>query len=153
MFYIIRFALSWVSWFILADKTRWREILPVCIFASFVAGITDEITEHYPLWEYPCKAFPILPSITANLGTYIVVPYLFIQWLPKYSSILLMLRYWFMWTTFCLIIELIHIYTGHMQMGLWWNIYYSYLSDWILLLMFYQFHKVFYVHNWKRHNA
>lgn len=34
LFYILVFTLSWIVWLVFADKDRWREILPVCIFAK-----------------------------------------------------------------------------------------------------------------------
>jgi hypothetical protein len=143
MFYYIRFALSWGCWFVFADKSRWREIFPVCILAGFLDGITDNITQQYRLWEYNGSASHILPYISDSLSIYAVVTYLFIQWLPKKQTVQLMLRYWFMWTTLSISIELVHLYTGHMHYGLWWNIGWSYLADWILYWIFYQFHKIF----------
>lgn len=143
MFYLFRFVLSWVCWFTFADKKRWREILPVCILAGFLDGIADNITAQYPLWEYNSSTIHILPYISDGLSIYPVVTYLFIQWLPNKQTLRQMLGYWFLWTTLAISIEFVHLYTGHLHYGLWWNTFWSYMFDWILFWIFYQFHKIF----------
>ena len=142
MFYLIWFVLSWVFWIVFSDKNRWREIFPVSIFAVCLDSIADIITSLYPLWNYDGNVIRILPYIDGP-GIYIVVPYLFIQWLPKQQTLLHILKYFFIWTIFSLAFEIIHLKTGHMHYGLWWNIGWSYLADWILFFLFYQFHSIF----------
>ena len=132
----------WVFWFKFADKKRWREILPVCFFASFLNAVVDTITHHYDLWMY---AYDIsaTPEILDDFGIYIVVTYLFIQWLPKDQTLRSMVLYWLMWTSIVITIEYIHVKTGHMTYHQWWTIYHSYVADWILFWIFYKYHKVF----------
>ena len=45
LFWSIRFIMEWVIWLALADKTRWKEILPVCIFAGYISLIADQVCE------------------------------------------------------------------------------------------------------------
>jgi len=54
-----------------------------------------------------------------------------------------MLRYWLAWTAAMAANEWTHVVTGHITYPLWWNVYYSYVSDWILFWIFYQCHKTF----------
>lgn len=141
MFWYISFSLSWIIWFLCADKTRWRELLPVSFIATMFALTTDILVQHYPLWEFICEC-PI-PEITHAFGIYIVVPYLFVQWLPQKQTFIKMLFYWFVWTGFTFIVEYIYVKTGHMYYPLWWRIYHSYIANWVLFFIFYQYYKVF----------
>lgn len=139
-FYIGWFILAWTIWLLLADKSRWREILPVCIFASFLGQATDSIMSHYPLWEY--IGFPLLANLADDLGIYPVVVYLFIQWLPNKPSLKNMVKYWLVWTTVSIAIELIYKYYGYITYHQFWNTWYSYAADWFLYWLFYSFHKI-----------
>jgi hypothetical protein len=143
MFFYIRFILCWTIWYLFADKKRWRELFPVSIFAGYLGLITDVIVEdRIKLWEYR-KGNILFAEISDDMGIYLVVTYLFIQWLPHHKTILTMLFYWFIWAALAIGIEWIHIYTGHMALHKGWNLGYSYLTDWFLFWLFYQFHKVF----------
>jgi hypothetical protein len=141
LFFIFRFIISWTIWIIFADKKRWRELFPVSIFAVYLASITDIIVHHYTLWRYHPST--LITELFDDTGIYIVVTYLFIQWLPKKKTFSCMFMYWFVWTGITITIEWIHIVTGHMEHYKWWNYGWSYLADWILFFLFYQFHKVF----------
>jgi hypothetical protein len=143
MFFYIRFILVWIVWLIFADKKRWRELFPVSIFAGYLGLITDVvIAEGFKLWEYR-NGNIIFAEVSDDLGTYIVVTYLFIQLLPKHKTVRNMLLYWFIWTTLAIGIEWIHIHSGHMIHNKWWNHGCSYLMDWLLFWLFYEFHKLF----------
>jgi hypothetical protein len=143
MFFFIRFILVWTIWLLFADKKRWRELLPVAIFAGYLGLITDvAMDENYKLWEFK-KANEALAQVSDDTGIYIVVTYLFIQWLPQHKTVLKMFLYWFTWVTLAIGIEWIHVSTGHMIHHKWWNFGYSYLADWTLFWLFYQFHKIF----------
>jgi hypothetical protein len=133
----------WTCWFIFADKSRWRELFIVGIFASFLDGFADIFAYQYPLWKYHGMGNSVIPDLFDNLGLYIVVAYLFIQRLPKHRTIVRLLAYWLFWSFIAIIIEWIHVYTGHMTYGILWNMAYSYLLDWIIFSILYQFHKVF----------
>lgn len=71
MFYFAWFIFAWVVWLIFADKTRWREIFLVCIFAKTLALATDVLMFYYPLWEYVGP--PQLVHLADDLGIYPVV--------------------------------------------------------------------------------
>ncbi|SMD03974.1 CBO0543 family protein [Sporomusa malonica] len=143
MFYILRFIIVWSIWLILADRRRWKEILPVCIFASFLGVVSDILVEHYPYWEYLCDGVPpLFLELGDEFEIFPAATYLFIQWLPKQQSIWNMLFYWFLWTTLAILIEYIHLITGHMEHSFGWTLWHSYIADWILFWLFYEFHKV-----------
>ncbi|MEG6586203.1 CBO0543 family protein [Dendrosporobacter sp. 1207_IL3150] len=141
MFYYIRFTIVVICFILFTDKKRWRELLPVSLLASCLAGFTDIITFYYPLWRY-LGEHPLLIALLDNIGIYPVVTYLFIQWLPKEQTLPRMLRYWLYWTTFAISIEYIHIHMKKMQYGLWWHMGWSYLADWVLFTIFYSYHKI-----------
>jgi hypothetical protein len=48
-FFYARFVISWTCWLLFADKTRWKEIIPVCLFASLLSLVTGVIVE----WHIP----------------------------------------------------------------------------------------------------
>lgn len=140
MFFTIRFTLLWLIWLLFADKKRWREILPVSIFAGFLGSLTDTAMQFYPLWGYqPRQAFT---EISDDLGVYIVVTYLFIQWLPKKQTCRELFKYIFIWSGIALALEWYHIHTGYMKYYQWWNMGWSYLADWFLFWVFYKFYKI-----------
>lgn len=145
MFWVIRFILFWLVWILLADKKRWKELLPVCFFAALIGSTTDTIMHHYQLWIYETMQTNLLADITDDWSVYIVVTYLFIQWLPKDKGFLNMFLYWVAWTTITITIELIHVYSGHMSYPKqsWWNPWWSYGTDWLLFWVFYKFHQIF----------
>jgi hypothetical protein len=142
LFWIIRFILEWLIWLILADKKRWREIFPVSFFSGLIAGTTDIIVNHYRLWQYDDHT-SMIPELVNTWGMYVVIVYLFIQWLPKQKTFWRMIGYWFFWTGAMITVEWIHAYTGHITYPLWWKIYHSYIADWILFAVFYQYYKIF----------
>jgi len=140
MFYILWFILAWIIWLFFADRSRWREILPVCTFAQTLALATDVLTFYYPLWEYLGPSYLI--HLGNTLAIYPVVTYLFIQWLPKNQTTKSIIGYWLIWTTLSVILELIFVTSGHMQYPLWWNTWHSCAADWILYWVFYQYHRI-----------
>jgi len=144
MFFIVSCIIVLGTWLIFADKTRWRELIPVSFFAGFVGSLTDTIVCHYRLWDYydPLIPQPIL-MLGDDLTIYIVVTYLFIQWLPTKRKFWNMVLYWFMWTAVAITIEWIHIKTGHMDHHLWWSYWHSYVADWLLFFIFYKYHQIF----------
>ena len=149
-FYLIRFVVTWGIWFYFADKKRWKEIVPVCVWASALAGIADNIVASHKLWGYNHGVDPLVPDLLDNIGIYPVVTYLFIQYLPQVKSLKTIFWHFFKWTALAISIEAFHVYTGHMVYGLWWNTGWSYLADWVLYWSFYKFHKTF--EFWKLNN-
>lgn len=143
MLYIVRFILAWSIWLIFADKRRWKEIIPVCIFASFLGVVSDILVEHYPYWEYlDDSVHPLVLELGDEFEIFPTVTYLFIQWLPKQPSLWNMFFYWFLWTSLAILIEHVHLITGHMEHSFGWTLWHSYIADWILFWLFYQYHKV-----------
>ncbi|KJS03829.1 MAG: hypothetical protein VR68_00510 [Peptococcaceae bacterium BRH_c4a] len=142
MLYVVLFILSWGAWLFFADRKRWRELFPVSIFASFLGSVTDNIMHYYKLWEFHSE-HPLLPRLLDDLGIYMVLPYLFIQLLPKRRTLWIMLAYWVIWTGFAIGLEWVHLVTNHMEHHLWWNLWYSYAADWFLFWLFYHFHRIF----------
>jgi len=143
-FFYANFVIYWTCWLLFADKTRWRELFPVCIFASFLGLVSDQIVHLYKAyWEYYGSESIIIIDLLDDFGAYVVVTYLFIQWLPQKRTFFRMFSYWFAWTSLAITIEYVHIVTGHMAHYHGWSYLHSYVSDWILFLIFYQYHKVF----------
>lgn len=146
MFFIISFFIIWVVWLVFADKKRWRELFLVGIFASLLGTATDNIIHHYKLWDFhSVYLFSLALDLFDDLSIYIVVPYLFIQWLPLEDkrNALNMFIYFFIWTAISITIEYVFLATNHMQHHGNWNLWHSYISDWVLFWIFYQFHKLF----------
>lgn len=140
MFWSIRFVIFWLLWLMFADKTRWREMLPVCILASLLGSLTDALIHYYPLW---CYDSTLWSEWSDDLSVYPVVVYLFIQWMPRKQQPITMLTYWLCWTLFAITVELIHLVTGHMSYPTGeWSLLHSYLADWFLFWLFYRFHKL-----------
>lgn len=141
-FYYFRFAIELGIWLCFADKKRWRELIPVCFLASLLGAITDTIMHHHKFWDYDdgCSA---IPYILNDFGTYVVVTYLFIQYLPKERTPGAMVWYWVKWTAASIGIEWVHVHTGHLRYFRGWNMVWSYVSDWILFWIFYKYHQIF----------
>ncbi len=143
-FWYMRFAIEWLIWLIFADKKRWRELLPVSFFAALLGTTTDIITNYIPLWSYDSNN-SFIPYLLNNWGLCIVFTYLFIQWLPQHQTFWSMFLYWFIWAAVAIAIELIHVKTGHMNYHNGWSPLISYVADWILFLILYQFNKIFHL--------
>lgn len=136
-FWIGRFIIEWVVWLSVADKRRWREILPVCLFASYISLIADQLSELFELWQYYPK--DCLADLLNAIGIYMIATYLFIQWLPCQKTYLNLFCYFFCWTIIAVSIEFIHVYFGYMK-HLNWSYGYSYAADWALFWLFYKFY-------------
>ena len=54
-----------------------------------------------------------------------------------------MFGYWFLWTSICISIEWVFVVTKHMDHHNGWTFWHSYIADWFLFWVFYQFHKWF----------
>jgi hypothetical protein len=148
MFFVIRFMIVWTIWILFADKRRWRELFIVGFFAGFLGSTTDNIMTYYKLWDYQnTNIHTVLPKLMDDWGIYIVVTYFFIQWLPKSKNFWSLFGYWFIWTSLAIGIEWIHLKTNHMKHFRWWTLWHSYMADWVLFTIFYQFHKIFKLEN------
>jgi len=137
--WVVGFIVSWLIWFIFANKKRWKEILPVSIFASWISFAVEAWMHYvYNLWSYAGSG--ILPLFGNAFGIYLVVPYFFIQYLPQERTLVKMLVYLFLWADFAIVFEFLHWYFSKIEYHLWWNIGFSYLSDWLLFWIFFKYY-------------
>ncbi|WP_066633550.1 CBO0543 family protein [Desulfolucanica intricata] len=139
IFSIVLFAASWLCFFIFYKKEKFFLYAPTCYLAVILGLMTDVLTDHYPLWQYPASSEiqKFWRDILDDFGVYFVVTYLFLQALPQKTTLLAFFRYFFYWTLLAVSLEWIALKTGNMEYGLWWNIGYSYLADWLLFAFFY----------------
>ncbi|MDD4334088.1 MAG: hypothetical protein PHY77_00575 [Desulfotomaculaceae bacterium] len=82
-------------------------------------------------------------NLANNAGIFLVVTYLFIQWLPKKQTFWRMAAYWFVWTGAAISLEYLYDRTGLLVYHQWWNIGFSYPADWFLFALFYYYHRLF----------
>lgn len=144
LFSIPLFIISWISFFIFADKSRFHQFYPTCLFAAYLSCAVDFLaTEHYVLWDYPkgTRTQTYLYHVLQQWGVYFVVVYLFLQKLPKKQKLLTFIPYVFYWTLIALMIEWIAVKTGFMKHEKWWGLQWSYVADWALYFLFYFHHK------------
>ena len=143
MFFWGRYIIVWTIWVVFADKTRWRELFSIAIYASLLGMITDHLlSDYYVLWSYNGQP-KIIKQVLDDIGIYIVTTYLFIQWLPKKKKLISLLFYWFIWTAIAVGIEWLHLVLDKMNHHKWWSLWFSYMSDWFLLWVFYKVHQIF----------
>lgn len=142
-FSITLFVISWIFFFIFADKKSFFSISPTCYLAMYSASIFSMITKVYPFWTYPApnKVLEILRDLLHDFSLYPITTYFFLQTLPKKQTFYTIALHIFYWTIPATIIECIAIKTGNMIYGLGWNLWRSYFMDWILYGIFYAHHK------------
>ncbi|WP_134704893.1 CBO0543 family protein [Ammoniphilus sp. YIM 78166] len=139
---ILVFIFSWLMFGLLADKKRIPELFPTALFSAFLGLLTDLIMEEYRLWSYVDKPLSGLAvPLVLDFGIYPVVSYLFIQGLPL--TIKKRIIWTFFWSLGAILLEYIYLQFGIIRHHLWWNLWMSYLSDWIifgLIILQYQFY-------------
>ncbi|WP_018249281.1 CBO0543 family protein [Orenia marismortui] len=143
-FSITLFIISWLVFLKFADRSKFFEYSPTCYIAMILGLMTDILVHHYPFWKYTAAKKPqiIIRHYLDDLGVYFVVTYLFIQCLPKTQKTFNMLIYIFGWTVIAVLIEAIALKLTGIEHGLGWNLIYSYLSDWLLFLIFYAHYRL-----------
>lgn len=142
-FILLKFSMSWLFFFLFADKKKFPMILTTCYLAVILALFTDLLSITYPLWEYPSSTkveFLIKRAMNA-FGVYFVVCYFIIQTLPKRQNFFSILKHFFWWANLSILIEWIALKVGFIKHGLWWNLGYSYASDYLLFTIFYFHHR------------
>ncbi|MFC4767607.1 CBO0543 family protein [Effusibacillus consociatus] len=149
VFFIILFLLSWLWFFLQADKTRLRELFGVAVYSSFLGLITDLIMVKYALWSYKGLPQPVFSiPLLLDFGVYPVVAYLFVQNLPgTWGRILLRTL---IWSVFAISLEWIVFKTNHMQYHAWWSTKLSFLADILIYLSIagvYRFYRPAYVNS------
>jgi hypothetical protein len=141
-FPIIKFIVSWVCFLLFADKKKFYCFSSTVYLAVILALITDLLMFVTPLWEYPgSKTQLFYKQMINSFGIYFVTTYFFLQTLPKKQTFLTITRLIFYWSLFSIIIEWVSLKLGYIKHGLWWNLGWSYLADWILFFVFYVHHK------------
>lgn len=138
----VTFIISWLAFLLFSNRKKF----PLYAFTGYVgiilALITDLLMFVYPLWQYPgTKIEKFIIQLLNGFGIYFVVIYFFLQLLPKKQTFLSVTRHIFFWSIFVIVIELLYLNMGFIEYGLWWNIWYSYIGDCILFIMFYIHHK------------
>lgn len=142
-FPIIKFIISWACFIFFGNKKKFSLIAPTCYVAIILALITDLLMFLYPLWNYESETKIQLfeKQMLNSFGIYFVVTYLFLQTLPKKQNIFNVGLHILYWTILCISIEILAFKLGYISYGLWRNLGWSYLVDWILFLIFYAHHK------------
>jgi len=82
-FFYARFLIAWACWLFFADKSRWKELVPVCVFASSLSLITDQVVDYIPYWKYYGSEPEIVITLIDEFDINPIATYLFIQWLPQ----------------------------------------------------------------------
>ena len=139
---VVTFIISWIAFLVYALKEKFQLFLFTGYIGIILALITDLLMYVYPLWNYPgTKIEKFIIQLLNGFGLYFVVIYFFLQLLPKKHTRLTAIRYIFYWSIFAIMLELLFLYIGFIEHGLWWNIMYSYIADWILFTIFYLHHR------------
>ncbi|WP_026909140.1 CBO0543 family protein [Paucisalibacillus globulus] len=139
---IVAFLISLIMFFLFSDKTKFQLYVTTGYIGIILALITDLLMFVYPLWNYPgSKIEKFMIQLLNGFGLYFVVIYFFLQFLPKRQTLLTMIRYIVYWSLFSISLELLFLYIGFIEHGLWWNILYSYIADWLLFITFYLHHR------------
>lgn len=144
VFSISVFLLSWTIYIFTADKNKFFKFAPTCYVAIILSLITELLTHHnYPLWDYPAatEAMTFIRHILDSFGVYFVVTYLFLQTLPQKQTLSTLAKHIFPWTILALLLEWVAVNTGNMKYGLWWNLGFSYLADWLLFILFFSYYR------------
>lgn len=130
------FIFSWTAFLLYGDKKRIPELFPSAMFSSFLAIFTDILMAKYELWSYldaPLSGEGI--KLFLGFGIYVIVAYLFIQFIP--ASLSSKILYTFFWTIFAVIFEYFYLKNGLIKHHMWWTLWMSYLSDWIIFGLIY----------------
>ncbi|MFJ8236319.1 CBO0543 family protein [Ureibacillus sp. NPDC094379] len=138
----VTFIISWVTYLFFSDKRKFPLYVLTGYIGIILAFITDLLMFVYPLWNYPGgKIVNFFILLLNAFGIYFVVICFFLQSLPKKQTILSIVRHIFYWSLFAIIVELFYLIIGYLEHGLWWNLMYSYIADWILFTIFYLHHR------------
>ena len=143
-FSITLFVISWICFFIFADRKNFHLFYSTCLLSAYLSSAVDFFaTEHYVLWDYPqgTRLQTYLYHLMQQFGVYPVVVYLFLQTLPKKEDKFHLIRHVFYWTIFSIVVEWLATQIGFMKYEKWWNSGWSYFSDWILFFVFYLHYK------------
>ncbi len=130
------FIFTWITFTLYGNFKRLPELFPSALFASYLALFTDILMEKYELWSYidaPLSGQAI--KLLLGFGLYPIVGYLFMQFLPE--SLWKKLIYTFFWTLFAITFEFVYLSLGIIEHHMWWTLWMSYISDWIIFFLIY----------------
>jgi hypothetical protein len=133
------FVLSWIFFFIFADKKKLYLFLSTVYFGIIVALMSDLLMHVVELWEFnvDSRLQTFIARWSIAWGIYFVIMYFFFQWLPKKQTVWSMVKYLFYWTTFSILAEWLFVEMKWFVHKEWWNLFHSYWSDWVLYIIFY----------------
>ncbi|MUV37840.1 hypothetical protein JNUCC1_01646 [Lentibacillus sp. JNUCC-1] len=138
----VTFIISWLAFLLFSNKKKFPLYVLTGYVGIILALLSDLMIYVYPLWHYPgSKLETFWIQLLNAFGLYFVVIYFFLQLLPKKQTVLSLARYIFYWSVFVIMLEMFFMSTGYIEHGLWWNIGFSYASDWMLFIFFYIHHK------------
>ncbi|KGR79264.1 CBO0543 family protein [Ureibacillus sinduriensis] len=138
----VTFIIGWLTFLLFSDKKKFPLFVITVYVGIILALITDLMMFVYPLWHYQgTKIEQFCIQLLNGFGIYFVVIYLFLQSLPKKQTVISVIRHVFYWTLFSILLEILYLNIDFIRHGLWWNIGYSYIADWILFIIFYIHHK------------
>lgn len=132
---IMLFFLSWLVFLWFGDKKRIPELFPTSVFAAFLGLLTDLIMEEYQLWSYhdsPLSGQGV--PLVLDFGIYPVVAYLYMQYLPQRTKKRVI--YILYWTIGSILLEYAYLKFGLIRHHLWWSLWISYISDWMIYGLF-----------------
>lgn len=134
MYFVILWILSWIAFFLFADRSRVREFFGAMMFTAFLGLFTDLVMVRYQLWSYSGLPQPLyVIPLTLDFGIYPVVSFIFLQWLPQKWGLI------FRRSIYCsiaaILLEWMTMVSGHMKHHMWWNLNFSFLSDLLIFLM------------------
>lgn len=136
------FLVSWTAFFLFADRSRWRSLLPACMLASLMSLTSDVLVTHYPIWSYydlSHHKIPVWLKLLDDFGIYPVTTYLFLQNYPLAASRLKRVRYFIYWTSFTITLELLFCLMDWMVHSQSWSLPLSYAADWMIFFVLLRF--------------
>jgi len=143
--FLVTFVLSWICFYVLADRSIWRLYLPACFLSTIMSLTTDVLMTRYDLWVYEDPTGLVGPksqNFFDDFGIYPVVTYLFLQKFPAKQALSKQFRYLLFWTTLAICIEFVYFIFGWMKHNHWWNHGWSYVADWLIFLVLLGFQRL-----------
>ncbi|PWK13801.1 CBO0543 family protein [Tumebacillus permanentifrigoris] len=139
--FLLLFLISWLAFLLFADWKKWRMYAPVSLLAMVMSLLSDQFVQSIPLWTYQ-DTYGMLPATVVrfmdDIGVYPVTAYLFVQYVPRHRPASRFL-YFLAWTSGVILLEKTFCIQGWMAHKSWWNLWCSYLCDWLIFYALYRF--------------
>ncbi|MCT4605156.1 MAG: hypothetical protein N4A64_03480 [Marinisporobacter sp.] len=144
VFFYVNVILLLITFFILLDKKKLKELLPIGLFIAALNYTVEIVGLHYEIWKYPL-ASPGYPEVTiiSSLIYFPIVAILFSQYLGNtiQKNILLIIFF----VSVNMVIEIITLKTTLLfvyseKMNLWIALF-MYLSAYLLIILFKHFYE------------